>query len=138
MTRHGHAHVPLGREWLPGGTVTRATLPPFGDHDAGELQLWFHVKRGACEDWDSARGHNYRFTIGDVAPYSEIRPIIAHTCGGCHGSAFDGIDAVRQRRDTMLRVITSGRMPRGNPEWRDSADGRKVIDFLEQSPELAP
>ena len=71
-----------------------------------------------------------------VASYAEVAPLIANACSGCHHSSFGTLDKVKANKSSMLRMITSGRMPRNNPSWKDSADGLEVIDFLEHSPEL--
>jgi mono/diheme cytochrome c family protein len=66
--------------------------------------------------------------------FADIQPIIAATCGGCH----DGVDNVKlaTREDFVaekpfpLNKISSGAMPKGNPGWKDTADGKKVIQWL--------
>lgn len=71
-----------------------------------------------------------------VASYTEVAPLIASACGGCHHGSFGTLDKVKASKTRMLGMITSGRMPRGNPSWKSSADGLEVIDFLQNSPEL--
>ena len=130
LTAAGHTHVELGGDWVDGTTV-RATIGPFAK---GDLALWFHTANdGGCEDWDSAHGANYHFAIGEqplVPTYEEVAPMIARACSGCHADTFGSLDQVRTWRDAMLDRILSGAMPRNNPNWRDSADGKAVLAFL--------
>jgi cytochrome c553 len=72
----------------------------------------------------------------DVPTYAEIAPKIAAACGGCHHTSFNTLAKVDANKSSMLRMITSGRMPRNNPGWKNTADGLDVIDFLANSPEL--
>jgi cytochrome c553 len=72
----------------------------------------------------------------DVPTYAEIAPKIAAACGGCHHTSFNTLDKVKANKTRMLGMITSGRMPKNNPGWKNTADGLDVIDFLANSPEL--
>jgi hypothetical protein len=141
MTRRGHTHVALGSDWADAGhSVAKATIGPFTTDDAGDLQLWFHASNpSGCEAWDSAHGHNYHFTIGtpDATPsYATVAPLIQRACARCHGDNFGSLDRLKSERDSMVEVISEGAMPRGNPDWKDSADGRAVLAFLQHSQEL--
>jgi hypothetical protein len=112
------------------GTTVRATIGPFAK---GDLSLWFHTANdGGCEDWDSAHGANYHFEVGEplVRTYDEVAPMIARACAGCHADTFGSLDQVRTWRDAMMSRISSGAMPRNNPNWRETADGKAVLAFL--------
>lgn len=75
-------------------------------------------------------------TAPSVASYTEVAPLIANACSGCHHSSFGTLDRVKANKTRMLDMITSGRMPKNNPSWKNSAEGLEVIDFLQHSPEL--
>ncbi|HVH47527.1 MAG TPA: hypothetical protein VM925_34565 [Labilithrix sp.] len=71
-----------------------------------------------------------------VPTYAEIAPILDATCGGCHVGVFNALDKLKKRRRQMIDAVSAGRMPRGRPTWRDSADGQKLLAFLRGSTEL--
>lgn len=71
-----------------------------------------------------------------VPTYAEVGPVIQTVCGRCHTANFSTLAKVKASRTRMLGVINSGRMPKGNPGWRNTEDGQRVIDFLTHSPEL--
>jgi hypothetical protein len=53
-----------------------------------------------------------------VPTFDEIRPILADTCSGCHRpTAFATIDKVKYAREEMLRRLSVGAMPQGDPTW---------------------
>ena len=129
LTGAGHTHVELGTEWADATTV-RATIGPFAN---GDLSLWFHTANGGgCEDWDSAHGNNYHFTIGhqNGPTYEQVAPMIQRACSGCHADAFGSREKVDAMRDAMLGRISSGSMPRNNPNWRNTPDGQAVLAYL--------
>lgn len=71
-----------------------------------------------------------------VPTYAEVKPILANVCGQCHDATFDSLDKVRKRRKSMIDALAQGRMPRGRPTWKDSADGKTLLAFLRGSTEL--
>lgn len=80
---------------------------------------------------------NDRAASGEIPSFDEVAPIFVETCGGCHRpTAFGTIEKVKAQRDEMLARIGSGGMPQNDPTWFQSADGRKVLAFLRNSPEL--
>ena len=66
--------------------------------------------------------------------FADIQPIIAATCGGCHDGADNVKLATREdfvaEKPLPLNKISSGVMPKGNPGWKDTTDGKKVIQWL--------
>lgn len=71
-----------------------------------------------------------------VASYADVAPLIANACSECHHSSFATLEKVKANKTRMLGMITSGRMPKNDPSWKNSAAGLEVIDFLQHSPEL--
>lgn len=71
-----------------------------------------------------------------VPTYADVKSLIDGKCGGCHNGAFDTLAKVKSSRSLMVEMISSGSMPRFQPNWKDSASGQKVLDFLRNSPEL--
>lgn len=70
--------------------------------------------------------------------YQEVAPVIAEACGHCHqggrhkgGIALDDEAALRRNAGAIADSIHSGRMPPRDPQWRDSADGKTVITYLQ-------
>ena len=74
--------------------------------------------------------------VPPIPTYAEVAPIINAACGRCHIGVFNSLAKIKQRQASMISVISSGSMPRGNGAWKNSADGQKVLDFLRNSPEL--
>lgn len=71
--------------------------------------------------------------------FADIAPIVMTACGGCH----DGGRLVKlQTREDFydmkpapLEEILAGSMPRRNPNWKDSDDGKLVIQWLQGTQE---
>jgi hypothetical protein len=96
----------------------------------------------ATLDKGDAAGAGVAFTCttpgagGPPPTYTEVEPIIDQTCGGCHDGAFDSLAKVKSARQSMLGMIVTGVMPRFQPTWKESSNGKLVINFLQNSPEL--
>lgn len=75
-------------------------------------------------------------SVPSVPTYAEVAPIINSVCGHCHASKFSTLEKVKTNKSRMFSLINSGRMPKNNPGWRNTADGQDVLDFLAESPEL--
>jgi hypothetical protein len=138
-TRHGS--VKLGDRWAvdQGRDVAKVAIGPFSAAEAGTLELWFRATNPTgCEAFDSQGGANYDFQLGAPVPsaYDGVAPLIEAACSDCHGASFGTLDAVRTRRSAMISAISSGRMPKNNPGWKDTPAGKAVLDFLRTSPEL--
>ncbi len=65
-----------------------------------------------------------------------MAPLIEGKCGGCHEGVFDSIPKIVAKRDLMIGLLSTGEMPRRDPDWRFTEDGQVVLDFLKRSPEL--
>lgn len=70
--------------------------------------------------------------------YEEIAPIIKRSCGGCHNPSGEARDVpmttsgqVLGIKKDMLKELERGSMPKGNREFRFSADGRALMGWLE-------
>src|SRR5688572_9658858 len=68
-----------------------------------------------------------------ILSYAEAAPIIAEACGGCHQGKFDTLDKVKAKKDRMKMLIERGSMPRQQPTWKDSDDGKLILKFLAES-----
>lgn len=71
-----------------------------------------------------------------VPSYTTVEPYIHRACAGCHFDKFDSLAKVKAQQDIMLGLISSGAMPRRDPTWRDTAEGKAVLAFLAKSDEL--
>lgn len=73
---------------------------------------------------------------GPVPTFAKVKPILASACGRCHTGLFDTAAKVKARRAIMLAKVSQGIMPRGNPSWRFTPEGRMLLDYLRNSPQL--
>jgi hypothetical protein len=71
--------------------------------------------------------------------YAEVKPVIDRACASCHnplGPAsffpFTSIEEIRPMAADMLAAIEAGRMPQGNPSFKDSSDGVLLRRWLVQ------
>lgn len=71
-----------------------------------------------------------------VLPYSVVAGYIHRTCNVCHDGRFDTLEKVRAQRDLMFGLISGGIMPKRNPTWRTTDEGKLTLAFLANSPEL--
>jgi hypothetical protein len=97
------------------------------------------IKRGADSGADQVLSCTQPARPGDggaVPTYAQVKPLIDGKCNGCHANTFNTLAKVKQRKNQMIAVISSGSMPRGNSNWRNTDDGKKVLDFLRNSNEL--
>jgi hypothetical protein len=67
-----------------------------------------------------------------VAKFSpaEIYFNLADNCGRCHDWTESEATVTVHAADSAAR-IRSGNMPKGSPSWRDTADGKALIQYLE-------
>ncbi len=75
--------------------------------------------------------------------YAMISPIIKIICTGCHNPSgqasrypFQTFEQVADRATGMLKQLSKQKMPRGNPEFRFSQDGRALMGWLESGKDL--
>jgi hypothetical protein len=73
---------------------------------------------------------------GPVPTFAQVKPSLTGVCGRCHTGIFDTVAKVKARRAKMLDKVSQGIMPRGNPTWRFTPEGRMLLDYLRNSPQL--
>ena len=80
---------------------------------------------------------------GRAPRYTELKPLIDRTCVTCHnpmGPAgffpFTTLEEIRPMAADMLAAIESGRMPQGQPGFKDSAEGVLLRRWLAQGDSL--
>ncbi|WP_141732811.1 hypothetical protein [Oligoflexus tunisiensis] len=70
--------------------------------------------------------------------YQDVASIIANNCGYCHtggadamaGVSLDNEAEVVARAAQMYAAVSSGFMPYGDSEWRNTPDGIKLLAYL--------
>jgi hypothetical protein len=67
--------------------------------------------------------------------FASVGPKVANTCGGCHAK-FKTLAGIKADKAAMIAKITAGAMPKGNPAWKKSADGKKVLKWLKTGADL--
>lgn len=73
-----------------------------------------------------------------VPSYDDVAPIVQASCAGCHDDQFATLDAIKENGPSMLILINKGRMPKGDPTFKTSPDGQKLVTYLTSSPDLQP
>jgi hypothetical protein len=78
-------------------------------------------------------------TTTPVTPptYADIAPIVTNNCVGCHNVDFAYADVVLEteadlikQRDLVEAAVSSGSMPLGFPEFKDSEEGKALLAWL--------
>ena len=67
--------------------------------------------------------------------FATVGPIVSANCGGCHAQ-FGTLDGIKADKTAMIAKITSGAMPKGNPTWKKTADGKKALKWLKTGADL--
>ena len=67
--------------------------------------------------------------------FASVGPLVATNCGGCH-SQFNALAGIKADKTAMIAKITSGAMPKGNPTWKKTADGKKALKWLKTGADL--
>ena len=67
--------------------------------------------------------------------FATVGPIVQATCGGCHAQ-FQGLAGIKADKAAMIAKISAGSMPKGNPTWKTTADGKKVLKWLKTGADL--
>jgi hypothetical protein len=67
--------------------------------------------------------------------YANVGPIVTASCGGCH-APFRTLAGIKANKANMLAATKSGFMPRGNPGFKATADGKKVLSWLKSGKDL--
>ena len=68
----------------------------------------------------------------------DIFPIIQTNCMNCHNSSWsagevslESLEEVLANKEAALAALEEGRMPLGNPEFKDSEVGQLLIQWLQ-------
>lgn len=67
--------------------------------------------------------------------FATVGPIVKASCGGCHAQ-FATLAGIKAEKAAMIAKITAGAMPKGNPTWKKSADGKKALTWLKTGADL--
>jgi uncharacterized membrane protein len=67
--------------------------------------------------------------------FATVGPKVAATCGGCHAQ-FKTLPGIKADKKAMIAKITAGAMPKGNPTWKTTADGKMVLKWLKTGADL--
>jgi len=67
--------------------------------------------------------------------FATVGPIVGSTCGGCHAQ-FKTLAGIKADKAQMIAKISAGAMPKGNPGWKSTADGKKVLKWLKTGTDL--
>jgi mono/diheme cytochrome c family protein len=73
--------------------------------------------------------------------YAEVAPLVETNCVSCHGPEtayadlrLDSEASLVANKKAVYDAIVSGYMPLGDEGWKDTADGKKVLSYLENLP----
>ena len=76
-------------------------------------------------------------TIDDKFFETIVNPIVQTTCSGCHGlqnpaggHSFVTKEDIIDHSDLIFDAVKSGRMPLGNPDWKNSDDATILLYWL--------
>ena len=67
--------------------------------------------------------------------FATVGPIVTASCGGCHAQ-FATLTGIKAEKVAMIAKITAGAMPKGNPTWKKSVDGKKTLTWLKTGADL--
>ena len=67
--------------------------------------------------------------------FASVGPKVGSTCGGCHAQ-FKTLAGIKADKKAMIAKISAGAMPKGNPAWSKSADGKTVLKWLKTGADL--
>ena len=67
--------------------------------------------------------------------FAVVGPLVAANCGGCHAQ-FNGLAGIKADKTAMIAKISAGAMPKGNPGFKSTADGKKVLKWLRTGNDL--
>ena len=67
--------------------------------------------------------------------FATVGPKVAATCGGCHAQ-WKTLAGIKAEKAAMIAKITAGAMPKGNPAWKKTADGKLVLKWLKTGADL--
>lgn len=67
--------------------------------------------------------------------FAVVGPLVAANCGGCHAQ-FKTLAGIKADKAAMIAKISAGAMPKGNPGFKSTADGKKVLKWLKTGKDL--
>ncbi len=77
----------------------------------------------------------------EAVTYKDVAPILTDACNSCHASdvaygnvVLDSEDLLLKNKDAVLEAVSSGSMPLGQPEFKDSPEGQKLLNYLKANP----
>lgn len=77
--------------------------------------------------------------------YPDVKAIIDENCVVCHAAGgpvdvlpFQTLDQIRGRAERMKAALADGRMPLGNPDFKNTSDGRLLLEWLSSGVDLFP
>lgn len=77
--------------------------------------------------------------------YGDVKDILDSQCVICHHNDVGGISPdlstlpdVIERRPRLIARVGNGTMPRFQPTWKDSDDGKKLLKWLTEGAEFNP
>jgi hypothetical protein len=132
-------------------TITCNQLPLPGQQATVQIQvdITAHGRTASVTDTAGRANGSLKCTAGPgdkvttIPSYTDVAPIVAGTCGTCHGDKFDSLDKIKSMRGQMASKIATGAMPRHSGiiiadqiKFLDTDDGKKLLAFLLRSPEL--
>lgn len=69
--------------------------------------------------------------------YADVKPLIDANCGTCHAPGrpasffpFTTFAEIKGNHEAMLSAINDDYMPMGRPGFKDTPDGRRVVEWL--------
>lgn len=72
--------------------------------------------------------------------YADVKPILETNCESCHLSGsflpLTSLEDVKASKDAMLARIEEGTMPPGEPTFKDTTDGAKLVEWLKSGSDL--
>lgn len=88
-------------------------------------------------DPTSAEGETNTTTeeLSSTNTFAVVGPLVATNCGGCHAQ-FNGLAGIKADKTSMIAKLSAGAMPKGNPGFKSTPDGKKVLKWLKTGKDL--
>ena len=63
----------------------------------------------------------------------DIKSIVSSSgtgrCGSCHAGTYDNKSGIENNRSKVYQDVNNGRMPQGDSGFKDTADGKKFLEW---------
>ncbi len=86
----------------------------------------------------------WSFPVHAQLVYTDVKNIVDDNCVVCHAAdgpvsvlPFESLTEIKGKQDRMKRAVANGDMPMGNPDFSDSAEGKKLLDWLTNGKDLS-